>query len=69
MLGAAAVSDGGVVVPGHSYGTWAGIPSRGSHDFAAVKLDAAGNVIWRWKVKKLIQKRITSFWILSIDGM
>lgn len=55
MDGAAAVSDGGVVLTGYSSGPWGGISSSGSTDFAAVKLDAAGNVSWRWKANDVLE--------------
>ncbi|CAM9508827.1 unnamed protein product [Ascophyllum nodosum] len=46
---AAAVDDGGVVVAGMSNGTWNGVESIGDADFAAIKLDSDGDVVWRWQ--------------------
>lgn len=51
MSAAAALGDGGVVFAGFSSGTWNGVASVGGADFAAAKLDSAGSVIWRMKVK------------------
>eukprot|EP00752_Nemacystus_decipiens_P003778 g3478.t1 len=48
LAGAAATNDGGVVVGGHSNGTYNGI-SEGSVDFVVIKLDADGAVEWTWQ--------------------
>lgn len=50
LTDAAAVADGGVVVTGYYNGTWNGETSSGETDFAAVKLDSDGDVVWRWQV-------------------
>lgn len=47
--GAAVGQDGGIVLAGHTTGNWSG-ESEGGVDFAAVKLDADGNVLWKWQV-------------------
>lgn len=44
--------DGSVVLAGSTDGNWNAHPSDGTHDFAAVKLDVDGNVLWRWRVNK-----------------
>ncbi|CAN0111305.1 unnamed protein product [Ascophyllum nodosum] len=49
LVSAAAVADGGVVVAGWSNGTWNGVESIGDADFAAIKLDSDGDVVWRWQ--------------------
>lgn len=51
MRAVATVSGGGVVLAGHTDGDWNGASPEGGIDFAAVRLDSAGTVIWRWKVK------------------
>ena len=36
---------------GYTYGNWSGVKSEEFQaDFAAVKLDADGNELWRWQV-------------------
>lgn len=51
MMTASDLDDGGVVAAGFYNGTsWDGEVSSGLADFAAVKLDSAGNVVWRWQV-------------------
>lgn len=47
-----ALEDGSVVVAGFVNGTWNGEPSIGDRDFAAVKLDSNGTVVWRWRVSR-----------------
>lgn len=46
----AAVTDGGVVMAGYTSGDW-GAASQGLRDFATVKLDSAGKVLWRRQVR------------------
>ena len=45
------MADGGVVVAGMSNGTWNEVESIGDADFAAIKLDSDGDVVWRWQVE------------------
>lgn len=42
-------NDDSVVLAGYSSGNWSGI-LVGRADFAAVRLDADGNELWRWQV-------------------
>lgn len=49
--GAAAESDGSVVLVGSTNGSW-GSPNDGSYVFAAVKLDVNGSEAWRWQVSR-----------------
>lgn len=49
VLAAAVQVDGSVVLAGYTEGAW-GLTSSGNDDFAAVKLGAQGDVIWRWQV-------------------
>jgi len=41
--------DGSVVAVGETYGSWDGL-NAGFDDFAAVRLDASGDEIWRYQV-------------------
>jgi len=41
--------DGSVVAVGETYGSWDGV-NAGFDDFAAVRLDASGDEIWRYQV-------------------
>lgn len=41
--------DGSVVVGGATVEDWY-IPNLGGWDMVAVKLDAEGNVLWKWQV-------------------
>lgn len=51
MRAASALDDGGVIVAGYYNGTgWDGAISSRLSDFAAVKLDSDGEVVWRWQV-------------------
>ena len=50
FYGAAGGQDGSVVLAGVTEGSWQGAHAGGANDFAAVKLDADGE-IWRWQVK------------------
>lgn len=43
--------DGSIILAGATYGDWNGA-NAGDSDFAAVKMDADSNVLWRWQVKK-----------------
>lgn len=52
MYAAVALSDGGVVLGGYFKGAWNEVVAEGEHDFAAVKLDTAGTLVWRWQVKQ-----------------
>ena len=45
-------NDDSIVLAGYSCGNWSGI-SVGRADFAAVRLDADGNELWRWQVLQL----------------
>lgn len=42
--------NGSVVMAGYTSGDWDGEVHAGGDDFAAVKLDADGNEVWRWQV-------------------
>lgn len=48
--------DGSVMLAGITGGTWGGAYSNvgGEYDFAAVKLDANGDEVWRWQVRLLV---------------
>lgn len=46
------MEDGSVIVVGLVNGTWGSKPSIGAADFAAVKLDCNGTVLWRWRVSR-----------------
>ena len=50
--------NGTFVLAGSTYGDWNG-SNAGNSDFAAVKLDADGNVIWKWQVSKATSKTLT----------
>ena len=52
FLGVVALEDGSVVAAGYVNGTWTGEPSIGETDFAAVKLDSDGTLLWRWRVSR-----------------
>ncbi|CAM9957439.1 unnamed protein product, partial [Laminaria digitata] len=43
-------NDGSVFLAGNTYGDWNGA-NAGLSDFAAAKLDADGNEVWRWQVR------------------
>lgn len=40
--------DGSSVLAGYTWGNWSW-----SYDFAVVKLDANGSVLWEWQVRML----------------
>lgn len=44
-------SDGSIYLAGYTTGNWSDI-NVGHEDFAAAKLDADGNEIWRWQVRE-----------------
>lgn len=44
--------DGSVVLAGYTAGDWAA-ENQGGNDFAAVKLDADGTLLWQWQVTQL----------------
>lgn len=49
--GAAVAADGTIVVVGNTYGSWAtSLTDTEWSDFAAFKLDADGELLWRWRV-------------------
>lgn len=52
--GIAMAADGSVVVVGRTYGDWDGI-NAGDADFAAFRLDASGEGIWRFQVNIFLQ--------------
>lgn len=52
MHGVVALEDGSVVAAGDVNGTWGGEPSKGDTDFAAVKLDPDGTLLWRWQASR-----------------
>lgn len=49
LYGAIPGDNGSVVLIGNTRGDWSGENSGGA-DFAAVKLDENGLVLWRWQV-------------------
>lgn len=51
--------DGSVVLAGRTSGNWSGT-NAGSVDMAAVKLDAEGDIVWKWQVNQLVSR--ASFW-------
>ena len=55
---AVATINGTFVLAGITYGDWNGA-NAGDRDFAALKLDADGNVIWKWQVSKATGKPLT----------
>ena len=50
LWGAATGDNGSVILVGTTYGNWSET-NQGGGDFAAVKLDANGSVLWRWQVR------------------
>ena len=48
--GAVAGDNASVILVGLTHGNWSGT-NHGGGDFAAVKLDADGSVLWRWQVQ------------------
>lgn len=44
------LADGSVVLAGSTSGDWQG-NNLGKSDFAAVKLDADGNLLWKWQAR------------------
>ena len=50
---------GSVILAGSTTGVW-GEAHVGSEDFAASKLDAAGNLIWTWQVKNMFHSPIVN---------
>ena len=57
-LAAVATTNGTFVLAGTTRGDWGG-PNAGDVDFAALKLDADGNVIWKWQVSKATDTTLT----------
>lgn len=51
MASVSITEDGSFILAGSTDGDW-GTVSSGGHDFAAVKLDADGNELWRWQVRE-----------------
>lgn len=51
LYAVSATEDGSFVLAGKTTGVLSGLASAGGVDFAAVKLDADGNEIWRWQVR------------------
>ncbi|CAN0496185.1 unnamed protein product, partial [Laminaria digitata] len=49
LQGAEVQADGTIVFGGHTAGDWS-TANSGERDFAVVKLDSYGNMIWRWQV-------------------
>lgn len=43
--------DGAFVMVGQCEGDWSG-ESSGALDFAVIKLDADGDELWRWQVRR-----------------
>lgn len=43
--------DGSIVLAGMAKGVWNGTHVGEYSDFAAVKLDANGNEMWKWQVR------------------
>ena len=54
---AVATINGTFVLAGSTSGDWNG-SNVGDRDFAALKLDADGNVIWKWQVSKATGKTL-----------
>lgn len=50
LTSAVPAGDGSVVLSGDTNGSFSG-SNTGGFDFVAVKLDADGNVLWKWQVK------------------
>lgn len=51
MRAAVGCEDGSVIIAGFTVGNWAKSNTKGSMDFAAVKLDPAAAVVWTWQVQ------------------
>lgn len=49
ITGAAAGSDGSVVLSGYTYGNWSEM-NQGEEDYVAFKLDSNGDVVWTLQV-------------------
>lgn len=49
FLGGGMGDNSSVILVGSSYGNWADT-NKGGEDFIAVKLDADGNILWKWQV-------------------
>lgn len=49
MKAAATFDDGAVVLAGYTSGDWH-TRTNGGDDFAAIKLDTDGSVLWKWQV-------------------
>lgn len=56
MYDVAAVGDGSVVMAGSTEGSW-NEDNEGGDDFAAVKLDSNGSVVWKWQVDPRLLRR------------
>lgn len=56
----AMTEDGSCVLAGYTSGEWGGQHNLGGNDFAAVKLDANGIVLWRWQVPRSLHENSTS---------
>lgn len=50
MFGAAETSDGSIILCGYTEGNWTAA-IQGDYDYAVVKLDSNGEVVWRRQVK------------------
>lgn len=53
-MAASMTNDGCFVLAGHTEGVFSGEASAGGEDFAAVKLDAEGQEVWRWQVRSFL---------------
>lgn len=54
FYGAAMGEDGSVVLAGSTEGSWDGERAGDVSDFAAVKLNADGEEVWRWQVWSML---------------
>lgn len=50
MVASAVGKDGSILLAGVTEASWDDLFTGGTYDFAAVKLDASGNEIWKWQV-------------------
>lgn len=48
--------DGSALFAGTTFGDWVQV-SVGSWDFAAMKMDVDGNVLWTWQVRRNAEER------------
>lgn len=51
VMAVAVAADGSVALAGYTWGDWNGT-NKGYSDFDAFKLDADGNLLWKWQVNQ-----------------